>query len=70
MSRSSIGMRRGEAGQASVLLLGVVTLLLGLAVVHQRVPVDAEQARLFAANPNPHLFSGSASRRSRRVGSR
>ena len=33
MSRSSIGMRRGEAGQASVLLLGVVTLLLGLAVV-------------------------------------
>jgi Putative Flp pilus-assembly TadE/G-like len=33
MSRSSIGMRRGEAGQASLLLLGVVTLLLGLAVV-------------------------------------
>ena len=33
MSRGSIGMRGGDAGQASLLVLGVVALLLGVAVV-------------------------------------
>jgi hypothetical protein len=33
MSLTAIGVRRLERGQASLLLLGVVTLLLGLAVV-------------------------------------